>query len=92
MPSIDPAKSHKMIGRKLRTLREALKKSINTVAVEAKMSPKALTKIEAGESKIRILTLRKLCIYYKVTLDDLMEDPVDLRKEAQSKGKKGKGR
>ena len=57
---------NKAIGRRLRTHRENLKKSIDLVATECGMKSKALEKMENGEGKIRVLTLQKLCNYYKI--------------------------
>ena len=79
---------NKAIGRRLRTHRENLKKSVDLVATECGMKSKALEKIENGEGKIRVLTLQKLCNYYKISIDEFQELAESYRFMEQLKKKK----
>jgi transcriptional regulator with XRE-family HTH domain len=79
---------NKAIGRRLRTHRENLKKSIDLVATECGMKSKALEKMENGEGKIRVLTLQKLCNYYKISIDEFQELEESYRFMEQLKKKK----
>jgi transcriptional regulator with XRE-family HTH domain len=64
---------NKAIGRRLRTHRENLNKSIDRVAADCNITSKALIKIENGEGKIRMLTLQKLCRHYEISMDEFFE-------------------
>ena len=79
---------NKAIGRRLRTHRENLKKSIDLVATESGMKSKALEKMENGEGKIHVLTLQKLCNYYKISIDEFQELAESYRFMEQLKKKK----
>jgi transcriptional regulator with XRE-family HTH domain len=74
MAQIDPTYTQRIVGQRLRWLRETANKKLSQAAIEAGVSPGTLAKIEDGESNFRILTLTKLCNYYHVTLEDLMND------------------
>jgi len=74
MPAFDLTEAHKIIGERLRLIREERAKSITEAATEAGIAPKMLSKIEDGKANFRILTLGKLCKVYDVTLEKLLED------------------
>jgi transcriptional regulator with XRE-family HTH domain len=73
MPPFDLTNAQKIVGERLRLMREAMMKSINEAATDAGIAPKTLSKIEDGEVDFRILTLRKLCKAYNVGLEKLLE-------------------
>ncbi len=75
MAQIDANYTQRIVGQQLRLLREIKNKSLNQAAKEAGVSPGTLSRIEDGKSNFRILTITKLCNYYHVTLEDLMNDP-----------------
>ena len=75
MAPIDATKTQMVVGERLRLLRKAANKELNEAAKGALVSPDTLAKIEDGNSNFRILTITKLCNYYHVTLEDLMNDP-----------------
>lgn len=75
MTQIDVMYTQRIVGQQLRLLREIKNKSLNQAAKEANVSPGTLAKIEDGKSNFRILTITKLCNYYRVTLEYLMNDP-----------------
>lgn len=75
MTQIDATYTQKIVGQQLRVLRGLKSKSLNQAAKEAGVSPGTLAKIEDGKSNFRILTITKLCNYYHVTLEYLMNDP-----------------
>jgi transcriptional regulator with XRE-family HTH domain len=74
MPPFDFTQAHKIIGERLRLIREERAKSITQASTEAGIAPKMLSKIEDGKANIRILTLCKLCKVYNVSLEKLLED------------------
>ena len=75
MAQIDATYNQTIVGQRLRLLRETSNKRISQAAIEAGVSPATLAKIEDGKSNFRILTLTKLCNYYHVTLEHLMNAP-----------------
>ena len=74
MTAIILSNSRKILGRKLRLIREAGNITMEQVAAKAGISLGRLSKIEEGSVNFRILTLRKLCKGYDVTLEKLLED------------------
>jgi len=75
MAQIDATYTQKIVGQQLRLLRQIANRSLNQAAKGAGVSPSTLAKIEVGKSNIRMLTMIKLCNYYHVTLEYLMNDP-----------------
>jgi transcriptional regulator with XRE-family HTH domain len=74
MPQIDPKNARKVVGDRLRLAREAMRKTIKDIAIEAGMDSRTLQEIEDGNVDFRILTLQKLCKGYKVSADHLLDD------------------
>jgi transcriptional regulator with XRE-family HTH domain len=71
---MDLTNASKIIGERLRQIREAMRKSISEAATEAGVAPETLLKIEDGKADLRILTLWRLCKVYNVTLGEVLED------------------
>ena len=65
----------KIIGNNLYALRSAQNESLKTVANATKISSKTITRMEKGFSRhFRLLTLNRLCKYYKVKLSEVVSD------------------
>lgn len=68
------AKSKKILGEKLRLIREAGNRDMDQIAAAAGIPSTRLLKIEEGMVNLRILTLLKLCKGYDVSIEKLLED------------------
>ena len=68
------ANAQKILGEKLRQIREAGNKTMDQIAAAADIPPTRLLKIEEGTVNLRILTLLKLCKGYDVSIEKLLED------------------
>jgi transcriptional regulator with XRE-family HTH domain len=73
MPRIDLTNAHKIVGGRLRLIREATTKSIIEAATEAGITSKMLSKIEDGEVDFNILTLGRLCKVYHISAEKVLE-------------------
>lgn len=74
MPQFDLTNAHKKIGKTLRKLRIAARKSIKEAAADAGIAPSTLSKIEDGEVNFHILTLGKLCKAYNIAPAQLLKN------------------
>lgn len=73
MPQIDLTGGHITVGERLREIRKARGKTLETAGMEANISPKQLSKIERGTVDFGILALLRLCQIYNVPVDKLLD-------------------
>lgn len=78
MSSIKAATARKTLGKQLRMLRKATKKTVQEIAKEAGILPATLVKIEDGKANFRLLTLEKIGKVYGLSSKELLESlPVE---------------
>lgn len=63
-----------IVGRMFREIRESKDLSLEIVAEYLQIAPKSLQRYECGERKIKIGTIKELCIFYKIEYDDFIRD------------------
>ncbi len=62
-----------IVGRMFREIRESKDLSLEVVAEYLQIAPKSLQRYECGERKIKIGTIKELCIFYKIDYDDFIK-------------------
>jgi len=63
-----------IVGKMFREIRESKNLSLEIVAEYLKIAPKSLQRYECGERKIKIGTIKELCIFYKIKYDDFIKE------------------
>lgn len=63
-----------IVGRMFREIRESKDLSLETVAEYLQIAPKSLQRYECGERKIKIGTIKQLCVFYKIEYDDFIRE------------------
>ena len=63
-----------IVGKMFREIRESRDLSLEIVAEYLKVAPKSLQRYECGERKIKIGTIKELCIFYKIEYDDFIKE------------------
>lgn len=63
-----------IVGRMFREIRESKGLSLEIVAEYLQIAPKSLQRYECGERKIKIGTIKDLCIFYKIKYDDFIKE------------------
>ncbi|MDR1996913.1 MAG: helix-turn-helix domain-containing protein [Candidatus Margulisbacteria bacterium] len=63
-----------ILGRRIRTMREARGISLNKFAYENDFTKSGLSKIETGQSDLRATTLKKISSGLDITLSELIKD------------------
>lgn len=63
-----------IVGRMFREIRESKSLSLEAVAAYLQIAPKSLQRYECGERKIKMGTIKDLCIFYKIKYDDFITE------------------
>lgn len=63
-----------IVGKMFREIRESKDLSLKVVAEYLRIAPKSLQRYECGERKIKMGTIKELCIFYKIEYDDFIRE------------------
>ncbi len=63
-----------IVGRMFREIREENELSLTAVSEYLQIAPISLQRYECGERKIKMGTIKKLCVFYKIEYDDFIKE------------------
>ena len=63
-----------IVGKMFREIREEKDLSLTAVAEYLQIAPISLQRYECGERKIKIGTIKQLCVFYKIEYDDFIKE------------------
>lgn len=63
-----------IVGRMFREIREEKELSLTAVSEYLQIAPISLQRYECGERKIKMGTIKKLCVFYKIEYDDFIKE------------------